>query len=457
MTADARLLSLLSAGPPGETVAVAPDGRRTDRAALRGRVAALAESVVERPGERWAVVCDDALEFAVGLFAVLAAGRQPIVPQNPRPGSVLETAGELDGLICDHDWPEASVPVFDTAAGTSESAVPEPEGPDRELVLYTSGSTGHPKAVTKRTDQLLSEVRVLEACWGDRIGGATVVGTVPHFHIYGLLFRVLWPLYGRRPLFTEPVLEPSTIAGRIRGLGGAALVSSPAHLSRVPDFGILPRGGDGVRVLFSSAGALAPATRRRINEELGLAPVEIYGSTETGGIAWRRVAPGDPETWHPLPGVECRIDDDGELFVRSPHIHDGGPWATGDLARAADAGFDLLGRKDDVVKIEDKRISLSQLVRHLEAHPLVSEAAVVPLSGRRRIIGAAVVLTEEGRRRLETEGRRRIRQDIETGLLRYFEPIVVPRKWRFEPALPRNASGKIERGGMEALFRESVG
>lgn len=455
--ANASLLSLLSIGDSAQTVAIAPDGRRTDRASLRRRVAALARDIDNRPGERWAVVCDDALEFAVGLFAVLAAGRQPIVPQNPRPGSVLETAGKLDGLICDRAWSEAGVPVLGTDAGTADHPVPAPEGSDLEIVLYTSGSTGHPKAVSKRADQLLSEIEVLETCWGERIGNATVVGTVPHFHIYGLLFRVLWPLYGRRPFFTEPVLEPSTIADRIRGLGGAAVVSSPAHLSRVPDFGILPRGDDGVRVLFSSAGALTPVTRRRIHGELGLAPVEIYGSTETGGIAWRQVAPGDPESWQPLPDVTFRIDDEGELLVSSPHIADGGPWATGDLARPADSGFDLLGRKDDVVKIEDKRISLLQLVRHMEDDPLVSEAAVVPLSGRRRIIGAAVVLTAEGRRRLEAEGRRRIRSEIEAGLLRYFEPIVVPRKWRFEAALPRNAAGKLERRGMEALFEGGAG
>ncbi|HRE16020.1 MAG TPA: hypothetical protein PLW86_03000, partial [Rhodocyclaceae bacterium] len=67
-------------------------------------------------------------------------------------------------------------------------AIPLPSVPTLEL--FTSGSSGEPKRISKRLIQLEAECRVLESFWGGHIGQAAVLATVPHHHIYGLLFRV---------------------------------------------------------------------------------------------------------------------------------------------------------------------------------------------------------------------------------------------------------------------------
>ncbi|MCO6705214.1 AMP-dependent synthetase, partial [Streptomyces sp. CHB9.2] len=65
--------------------------------------------------------------------------------------------------------------------------------------LSTSGSSGEPKLIAKQLFQLANEVAALECLWGASLGAATVLGSVSTQHIYGLLFRVLWPLCAGRP------------------------------------------------------------------------------------------------------------------------------------------------------------------------------------------------------------------------------------------------------------------
>src|SRR5690606_13915344 len=110
----------------------------------------------------------------------------------------------------------------------------------------------------------------------------------------------------------------------------------------------------------------------------GQAPCEILGSTETGGVAWRQQQ-GD-DGWTALPGVDVALNDAGLLQVTSPWA-DAGAQVMGDRAELLDAGrFRLLGRADEIVKLEEKRLSLTEMNARLQAHALVAEVRVVPLS-----------------------------------------------------------------------------
>ena len=128
------------------------------------------------------------------------------------------------------------------------------------LVLFTSGSTGEPAAIRKTLRQLDAEVDALEAAFGALAGDAMVQGTVSHQHIYGLLFRILWPLSARRP-FARARLA---YAEQLTALGEQAvvLVASPAHLKRLPDTQDWRSFAQGLRAVFSSGGAL-PADAAR--------------------------------------------------------------------------------------------------------------------------------------------------------------------------------------------------
>lgn len=253
---------------------------------------------------------------------------------------------------------------------------PEPIDTDRVLLsLWTSGSTGEPKRVPKRLSQFFTECEAIDRTISIESGlaadeTALVFATVTHQHIYGLLFRLGWPLLGRgivtnrRHHFPEMLARamseaPSEEADRALPL---FLISSPAHLTRFTQPELFADVRDCVALSVSSAGPLPPEGALAAYRAFGATPYEILGSTETGGIAGRRriVTPeGDVETpdWVPTPGMTVGIEgnaepktgDEGLLTLTSAQLEH--PTETGaDRIRAtkvrggAVLAFMLLGR-----------------------------------------------------------------------------------------------------------------
>ena len=210
------------------------------------------------------------------------------------------------------------------------------------LVLFTSGSTGAPQPIAKSLRQLDAEIKALEQVFGARVGDAAVQGTVSHQHIYGLLFRVLWPLASGR-VFAAPRIE---FPGQWTAQAGEGdvLVSTPSLLAQWPAQVSAPTP----RLVVSSGGALPADVAARVRAQLRAPISEIFGSTETGGIAWREAAAeptaGLPpcSAWTPLPSVEWRIDD-GQLALRSPHLPDPSTWCR--TADRVEAGWGVSSRQ----------------------------------------------------------------------------------------------------------------
>ncbi|MHA7632856.1 AMP-binding protein [Corallococcus sp. M7] len=321
------------------------------------------------------------------------------------------------------------------------------------LVVYTSGSSGEPTAIPKRLSQLSSEVATLGRLFDEAVGDVPVLATVSHQHIYGLLFRVLWPLTSGRPFDAHALPYPEDILAALQ-TGPGLLVASPAHLKRLPatlDWAAV-RGN--LRGLFSSGGPLTPEALHACRDLLGRAPVEVYGSSETGGVAWRRRDTDDTASWRTMPGVEVRADEDA-LSVRSPHLDlpPGGWFTTEDRARPVPGGFELLGRRDRLLKLEEKRVSLSAMERTLVAGGLLREARVLPLTEGHRVILAVVGVPDaEGWRLQESGGRRSLSQALREKLAPHFESSALPRRFRYLEAMPVNSQGKSTEAALAALF-----
>jgi acyl-coenzyme A synthetase/AMP-(fatty) acid ligase/3-hydroxymyristoyl/3-hydroxydecanoyl-(acyl carrier protein) dehydratase len=444
------LHDLLAPGRVPDTPVCRDGGATLDFAAFRERVDALVISLRDRTAVRYALCIDDTFEFACTLFALLACGKEPVIPANAAPGYLAELAGAYDAVLTGTG---TGARALDARAPVTANT-PLSIDPHAPLTLYTSGSSGTPKPVRKTLAQFDAEVRTLEAQWGDFIGTATVFASVPHHHIYGLLFRVLWPLAAGRAFDRVSIVEPLQLQQRIGQCGGAAVVvSTPAQLSRWPasaGFAALtPRG------FFSSGGALAAGVVGEYTAAFGAAPIEIFGSTETGGIAWRRQDESD--AWRPLTGVDVRRDHDGALNVRSPHLGDEHWHRTDDAIKFDAAGrFHLHGRLDRVVKLDGKRVSLPEIEARLALHPYVAQAAVAPLPGAARSsrerAGAVVVLTEAGNAALCARGRVQIARTLRRHLAAYFDVVVLPRHWRFRLALPFDARGKLPVAAVAGAF-----
>jgi acyl-CoA synthetase (AMP-forming)/AMP-acid ligase II/3-hydroxymyristoyl/3-hydroxydecanoyl-(acyl carrier protein) dehydratase len=405
------------------------------------RVAALATQLAARAEARWLLVSDEPLCFVIRLLALLYAGKQVVIPPNGQTGTLAALADRFDARCTGGESIGAQGRLPAIAA---EAAVIE---------LWTSGSTGAAKRVRKTLAQFEAEVAVLESLWGEAIGAAAMLATVPHQHIYGLLFRLFWPLSSGRVFDTVTCAHPDTLEQRMAVFGAAALVSSPAQIARLPE--LLPPGSlSSLHAVFSSGGPLSAAAASAFTQRFALVPIEVFGSTETGGIAWRQQRGDDgADLWTPFPGLAVARADSGALALRSPFLGTESSVLLDDaIDLRPDGRFRLLGRLDRIVKIEEKRLSLPEMEARLDAHAWLDAAAVVPLAGRRQSLGAVLVLNGEGRQQLATTGRRALAQALRRHLAGYFEAVLLPRHWRFVDRLPINERGKISHAALAALF-----
>jgi acyl-coenzyme A synthetase/AMP-(fatty) acid ligase len=409
-----------------------------------GRAARCADRFKSRPESRWLLASEEPLDFAILLLALLHAGKQVVIPPNTQPGTLEQLKSAFDASAGDE------TPALRSPPGSASRL--RPIDPHAAIIdLYTSGSTGEPKRVRRTLAQFEAEIEIQESVWGAALGDAVIVATVPHNHIYGLLFRLLWPLSAGRSFDTVTCATPDTLGARLSRLRDTALVSSPAQLTRLPELTTLSSLAPAPRIIFSSGGPLPAAAAAEFHRQLGRAPAEIFGSTETGGIAWRRQE-GD-DAWTSLPGMSVGRDSDGALLLCSPFLADKEALRMDDAVELlGDGRFRLRGRLDRTVKIEGKRLSLPDMEAMLASHQWVAAAAVVPLPGRRERVGAAIVLNADGRRQLSAQGRRDTVLELRRHLARNFEAVLLPRHWRFPEQMPMSARGKLTHAAVAALF-----
>jgi acyl-coenzyme A synthetase/AMP-(fatty) acid ligase len=428
------------------------------------RVRAWQATFVALPGRRYALHEEDCFEFAAALLGAWHAEKVVYLPADTLVSTLQALAAQVDGFAGtfanairpdsvqpDADQPASGQPNSDQPDSRLQS--PDAVWPDLDpeigrLVLYTSGSGGDPVAIGKCLRQLDDEIAALESRFGTLIGDAQVHGTVSHQHIYGLLFRVLWPLATARLLATHRLVYPEQIAA-LAGSQPAVLVSSPALLKRLPEAVDWSSTRSALRAVFSSGGPLPAEARMAVGGLWGQSVIEVFGSTETGGIASRS---SDGDVWQPLPGVECRLDG-SQLYVRSRHLADDEWLRTQDRAQWVGDGFRLLGRADRLVKLEERRISLDAIERALLVDSLIEAARVLLFAGARDRIVAVVVLSESGRTLLASAGRKTLIEHLRDILRPQVDPIAIPKLWRFVEALPSNAQGKVPMKQLADLFR----
>ncbi len=450
MPAFIPLSRLLATGRPERSVVCADGARDLTWRDFAWRAGAIARALSRRDERRWLIHCEQPFDFAAALLAVLHSGKRAVVAPGFQPGMVEQLRAAFDAGIGENSFSEVNPAALEPVAFDFAPIAPRAARID----LFTSGSSGEPKRIEKSLAQLETEVAALESCWGRAIGRATMVATVPHHHIYGMLFRLAWPLAAGRPFDAALCADPALLLERLARAGDAAVVSSPAHLARLPELIALESLRPATRAIFSSGGPLPLAAALEFARRFGAPPIEVYGSTETGGIGWRAQSAGeDGAAWTPFPGMAVAIDAAGALKLRSPYLPDDA-WLTMSDAAALlpDGRFLLKGRLDRVAKIEGKRVSLPELEQGLRQHPWVLDAAVVALAGRREKLGAIVVLREPAR--LREQGRHRLIAALREYLLARFDRVIVPRHWRFPERLPADERGKLSAKALSALFLE---
>jgi len=322
--------------------------------------------------------------------------------------------------------------------------------PDREFVhFYTGGSTGKPQRWSKSLKNLFSEAISHAAAF--HISEAdTFLATVPPYHIYGFLWSVLIPFVSSASVVANVYTYPHEIVTAIQKNNVSVFVSVPMHYRLINGNNL---NNHYLRLAFSSAGTLDIEDGVAFTNGSGVCLHEIYGSTETGGIASRCRAEGDI-FFTPFAHVDWYIKNE-QLFVRSDGISSGvdknqeGFFHLGDrVFQINDNSFELLGRSDGVVKVGGRRVELNMICEKMKSLPDVTDVVVISLptkTGRENMIAALVVGDNEG------FDKHYIRQKLSSLL----EPYAIPRIIRVVEKIPATATGKYDRIAIEQLLQET--
>ena len=435
-----KLEQLLLKALPGRAITDTP---ALDHAQLREQALSIAAGLQARGVQRMALHLEDAADLAIALLGAWRAGVSVLLPADLQAQTRQRWSSEVDLWLSDHSDDSHLSDLLQPALPGAELDLDQ-----CRLSLCTSGSSGEPKRIDKTLRQLANEVEALEQLWGADLGEAWIIGSVATQHIYGLLFRVLWPLCAGRPFVRRQLAFPEDLQRASREHPAFAWVGSPALLKRMGDNLDWP-ALSAVRRVFSSGGALPADAAQSLQQRLQQWPTEILGSSETGGIAWRQGA----SLWQPFAGVELSQDSDGALLIASPYLPAGHVEHTADaVCIAADGRFELLGRLDRIVKLEEKRISLPMLEQALGAHDWVAEARLGVVQENRAVLGALLVLSDAGLFALREHGRRSLTEALRKHLSQHCEALALPRRWRLVRQLPLNSQGKLPQADIEALL-----
>jgi len=436
--------------PPDHQVATNL-GSAIDQRRLEQRVDGWIAALQPHPGNRWAVYHSDSFEFLCILLALWQMERTACIPSDNRPATIDRLRHELDGLAGEFDDAKTVSAPSQDCARERDWIVPPAES--IALEIYTSGSTGAPKSIHKTIGQLECETAVIESLWPSR-ADSVILATVSHQHIFGMTFGLFWPFSSGRAFETRFCELNEDIRFKAGHYSRFALVSSPSHLGRFSS-SIDWAGIEGrCDYVVSSAAPLARADSLEVGRLLAAPVREIYGSSETGAIAWRLQQPDRPDaSWHALPGVSLEPSDGDAPLLRSPYLGEVDSYELPDRVEFdPDGGFRLLGRADSIVKVEGKRVSLAAIEKQLQTSDRVKQVKALTVERARIETAIVMQLSPTGQKNLRTHGRWALINDFRKQLLQSFEAVVVPRRWRFVEEMPYNRQGKLPLENLRALF-----
>lgn len=446
--------------------------------AVRRTVARLDRYGVRR-GDRVVMQGAARPEALITLFAVTRMGAV-LVPLHPQ-----MTGREL-AVVCEETGPAAVVADEGFPAGTGlrlaweelhpagdeGPEAPEPDAPsgsDIAVIAFTSGTSGRPKGVALTHDNLhWSMVGGLARLPFGEDDTALVSTPLAHVAVLGGLPQYTWARRGT--VILAPRFDPDLFVDLVRDHRVTCAFAVPAMsalLARHPRFG--SRDLDTLRWILSGGSPAQTATREQFRAR-GIGVINSYGLTETAaGVTYS--APDEPatSTGPPVPQAELRVVDatgtpapagtPGEIWVRGPSVAavywtaggpvpvtDGEGWFhSGDRGVFDEDGrLSVVGRLKDIIITGGENVDPAEVENALADLPGVVEVAVSgapdPVWGE---VVTAFLVAESGNPTLDD-----VRGHLDGRLARH----KWPRRLCVVPALPRGATGKLQRARLTTLL-----
>lgn len=320
-----------------------------------------------------------------------------------------------------------------------------------DVVFSTSGSTGEAKRIVRSEESLMEDAAALVAAFPDiwRSRSAIVASIRPE-HMYGALWRVRAPALAGSPVDPSVLVSVEELSAACSRYGRIVFVTTPSFLEKAlhhPDFSAL-KGS--FAAIVTSGSLLRAETSLVVAETTGCCPTEIFGSTETGTVAFRRRTEG--ESWHVVDHVNVSRSGEGLLVVDSPFAMER-PCTMGDVVEfISEREFRLIGRADRRVKILERYVSLSDVEKALAAHPFVSRVRVETTADAVPRIGALAVLSQEGAAALARGTYADVASRLRRDVMAISGSLAFPRRIRFVRELPFNEQGKTTAAAVRAAL-----
>jgi long-chain acyl-CoA synthetase len=452
---------------------------------------ALLRQLGVRPGDRVMVVGENCVAQVALIFAAAELDAW-IVNVNARlSGAEIANIGQHSGarrvLYTVATSPEARQHALNDGAlqqgalmagPLNEACTPEPVDAGNEQVaalIYTTGTTGHPKGVMLTHRNLLFIAAVSSTLRGltpqDR-----AYGVLPISHVYGLASVMLGTLYAGACLYLAPRFSAAAMLRAISDDRLTILQGVPAMYARLLELAPSEPLASNLRFIYAGGSPLDPSLKRQVEQALALPLHNGYGMTESSPtISQTRLdAPRtDTSVGTIIPGIEVRIVDEagadvapgesGELWVRGPNLMKGyyreealtaatmrpqGWLNTGDMARRElDGALFIVGRTKELIIRSGFNVYPLEVETALNAHPGVAQSAVVG----RTVAGGneeVVAFVEADPQHPPCE------QELRDYLAQRLSPYKCPSQIVIMAALPAAATGKILKGQLKALAQD---
>lgn len=390
---------------------------------------------------------------------------------------ICETSEETPVKIASlSDAAKEKIITFTQMIGMSSGALEpvEVDKDDNAVILYTSGTTGHPKGAMLTQGNLYSNARDI-ASYLQYTDEDRVIATLPVFHVFALTVVVNAPLISGATILLAPRFSPAEIFELAKMQKATMFAGVPTMFNfmyQFPDVAISDFST--LRLAVSGGSPLPVATLHNFENKFNVRISEGYGLSEASPVTCfnpldRERKPGS--IGMSITNVENRVVDEygvevpvgevGELAVRGPNVMKGyykmplettmairdGWLYTGDLARMDDEGyFYIVDRKKDMIIVGGYNVYPREVEEVLFAHDNIVEAAVVgfPDKDFGEAVHAYVVLKEKN---LTTE-------DLKAYCAEHIVKYKVPSVIEIIDELPKNSTGKILRRSLKTVVKQ---
>ncbi len=359
-------------------------------------------------------------------------------------------------------------------ASGKKAVAPSPD--DVALVLHTSGSTGRPKRVPIMHKNITASTMNIVATYTLSPKDVSLC-VMPLFHVHGLVASTLATLLSGGTVVVPNKFNPLSFWRTVRDTGATWYSAVPTiHnllLSRAGND--RPAGAEGLRFIRSCSASLPAEMMAQMESVFGVPVLEAYGMTEASHQMSSNPQPPaarKPSSVGPGTGVKLGIMNEagdllptgerGEVVIQGPNVvsgYENNPEAnaksfTNGWFRTGDQGFldsdgylTLTGRIKELINRGGEKIGPREIDEVLLSHPAVAEAVCfgVPHPAWGEEVEAAIVLKEEFKDTTKES-------DIMAFCKERLAEFKRPKKLHITTAIPRTATGKIQRGAVAKAF-----